>query len=49
VVPGLCAAGNAATPLTAGTYPAAGLTIGAAVVFGWIAGCGAAKGAEAGA
>jgi succinate dehydrogenase/fumarate reductase flavoprotein subunit len=49
VVPGLWAAGNAATPLTAGTYPAAGLTIGAAVVFGWIAGCGAAKGAEAGA
>lgn len=36
-VKGLWAAGNAATPLNAGTYPAAGLTIGAAMIFGWIA------------
>lgn len=37
VVEGLWAAGNAATPLSDGTYPAAGLTIGAAMIFGWIA------------
>lgn len=36
-IPGLWAAGNAATPLTSGSYPAAGLTIGAAAIFGWIA------------
>jgi len=36
-VPGLWAAGNAAAPLTDGTYPAAGLTIGAALTFGYIA------------
>ncbi len=36
-VDGLWAAGNAATPLNAGTYPAAGLTIGTAMIFGWIA------------
>lgn len=36
-IPGLWAAGNAAAPLTSGSYPAAGLTIGAAAVFGWLA------------
>lgn len=36
-VPGLWVAGNAATPLTGGTYPAAGLTVGAALVFGHLA------------
>lgn len=37
-VPGLWAAGNAASPMTGGTYAAAGLTIGAAMTFGYIAG-----------
>jgi predicted oxidoreductase len=36
-ITGLWAAGNAAAPLTSGSYPAAGLTIGAAAVFGWLA------------
>lgn len=36
-VPGLWAAGNAATPMTGGAYPAAGLTIGQAMTFGFIA------------
>jgi len=36
-VPGLWAAGNAASPLASGSYPAAGLTIGTAAIFGWIA------------
>jgi succinate dehydrogenase/fumarate reductase flavoprotein subunit len=36
-VPGLWAAGSAAAPLTGGTYPAAGLTIGQAMTFGYVA------------
>ena len=36
-VHGLWAAGNAASPMTGGTYSAAGLTIGAAMTFGYIA------------
>ncbi|WP_162561676.1 FAD-dependent oxidoreductase [Yoonia vestfoldensis] len=36
-VGGLWAAGSAATPLTGGTYPAAGLTIGQAMTFGYLA------------
>ncbi len=36
-VPALWAAGNAASPLASGSYPAAGLTIGTAMIFGWIA------------
>jgi 3-oxosteroid 1-dehydrogenase len=36
-VPGLWAAGNAASPMTGGTYAAAGLTIGAAMTFGYLA------------
>jgi hypothetical protein len=36
-VPGLWAAGNAAAPVTGGAYPAAGLTIGSAMTFGWLA------------
>ena len=36
-VPGLWAAGSAAAPLTGGTYPAAGLTIGQAITFGYVA------------
>jgi predicted oxidoreductase len=36
-VPGLFAAGNAAATMTGGNYPAAGLTIGAALTFGYIA------------
>ncbi len=36
-VPGLWAAGNAASPMTGGTYAAAGLTIGAALTFGYLA------------
>ena len=38
VIPGLWAAGSAAAPLTGGTYPAAGLTIGQAMTFGYVAG-----------
>lgn len=34
VVPGLWAAGSAAAPITGGSYPAAGLTIGQAMTFG---------------
>jgi succinate dehydrogenase/fumarate reductase flavoprotein subunit len=37
MVPGLWAAGSAAAPLTGGTYPAAGLTIGQAMTFGYVA------------
>ena len=37
VVPGLWAAGSAAAPMTGGTYPAAGLTIGQAMTFGYVA------------
>jgi 3-oxosteroid 1-dehydrogenase len=37
VVPGLWAAGSAAAPVTGGTYPAAGLTIGQAMTFGYVA------------
>lgn len=37
VVPGLWAAGSAAAPVTGGTYPAAGLTIGQALTFGYVA------------
>ncbi len=37
VVSGLWAAGNAASPMTGGTYAAAGLTIGAAMTFGYVA------------
>jgi succinate dehydrogenase/fumarate reductase flavoprotein subunit len=37
-IPGLYAAGNVAANLTGGNYPAAGLTIGAAMTFGYIAG-----------
>ena len=37
VVPGLWAAGNAASPMTGGTYSAAGLTIGAAMTCGYVA------------
>jgi succinate dehydrogenase/fumarate reductase flavoprotein subunit len=37
VVPGLWAVGSAAAPLTGGTYPAAGLTIGQAMTFGHVA------------
>ncbi|MCA3560066.1 MAG: FAD-dependent oxidoreductase [Aestuariivirga sp.] len=36
-VPGLWAAGSAAAPVTGGTYPAAGLTIGQAMTFGYVA------------
>lgn len=36
-VPGLWAAGSAAAPITGGTYPAAGLTIGQAMTFGYAA------------
>lgn len=36
-VPGLWAAGSAAAPMTGGTYPAAGLTIGQAMTFGYVA------------
>lgn len=41
-IPGLFAAGNTAATLTGGNYPAAGLTIGAALTFGHIAGLRAA-------
>ncbi len=37
VIAGLWAAGNAAAPMTGGTYAAAGRTIGAAMTFGYIA------------
>ena len=37
VVAGLWAAGSAAAPMTGGTYPAAGLTIGQAMTFGYVA------------
>lgn len=37
VVSGLWAAGSAAAPMTGGTYPAAGLTIGQAMTFGYVA------------
>jgi len=43
-VPGLWAAGNAATPITGGSYPAAGLTIGSAMIFGYLAACDATAG-----
>ncbi len=43
VISGLWAAGNAASPMTGGTYAAAGLTIGAAMTFGYIAALDAAK------
>lgn len=36
-VPGLWAAGSAAAPITGGSYPAAGLTIGQALTFGYAA------------
>jgi glycine/D-amino acid oxidase-like deaminating enzyme len=36
-VVGLWAAGSAASPITGGTYPAAGLTIGPAMTFGYLA------------
>lgn len=42
-VAGLWAAGNAASPMTGGTYAAAGLTIGAAMTFGYIAALDAAQ------
>lgn len=42
-VPGLFAAGNAAATMTGGNYPAAGLTIGAALTFGYIAARSAAE------
>ncbi len=47
-VPGLWAAGNAASPMTGGTYAAAGLTIGAAMTFGYIAALDAAGNARNG-
>lgn len=47
VVPGLWAAGNAATPITGGSYPAAGLTIGSAMTFGYLAACDASVGLQA--
>jgi glycine/D-amino acid oxidase-like deaminating enzyme len=37
-VPGLYAVGNDAASVMGGTYPAAGITIGPALTFGWIAG-----------
>jgi succinate dehydrogenase/fumarate reductase flavoprotein subunit len=37
IVRGLWAAGSAAAPLTGGTYPAAGLTIGQALTFAYVA------------
>jgi glycine/D-amino acid oxidase-like deaminating enzyme len=37
MVPGLWAAGSAAAPITGGSYPAAGLTIGQAMTFGYAA------------
>jgi hypothetical protein len=45
-VPGLWAAGNAATPITGGSYPAAGLTIGSAMIFGYLAACDATAAAR---
>jgi 3-oxosteroid 1-dehydrogenase len=36
-VPGLYAAGNAAASFAGGSYPAAGITIGNALVFGFLA------------
>lgn len=42
-IAGLWAAGNAASPMTGGTYAAAGLTIGAAMTFGYIAAIDAAR------
>jgi succinate dehydrogenase/fumarate reductase flavoprotein subunit len=36
-VPGLYAAGNAAQSLFGGHYPSAGITLGPALTFGWLA------------
>jgi succinate dehydrogenase/fumarate reductase flavoprotein subunit len=42
-IPGLYAVGNDAASVMGGTYPAAGITIGPAMTFGYIAGCHLAK------
>jgi len=48
-IPGLFAAGNDAASLFAGSYPAAGITLGPALVFGYLAGREAALSPAAGA
>jgi 3-oxosteroid 1-dehydrogenase len=45
-IPGLYAAGNCSSGLTAGAYPGAGATIGAGMTFGYIAGKRVASGED---
>lgn len=46
-IPGLYAAGNDLHSVMGGTYPSAGITLGPALTFGWLAGCHAAATATA--